>query len=117
VSDILDGPDPVAAEQEIIAAMDALGADSRIVAERLHEMGYTALSDDAAFVLCEYLQDTVDGTAEQVTIEGCDTLAVDFAVINPDGETWTRATTGLPWPVMIFCCSADECCSAPEAAA
>jgi hypothetical protein len=117
VNDILDGPDITAVEQEITAAMDALGVDSTTVAERLDAMGYTATSDDGAYMLCEYLQDHIDAGAETVTIDFCDTLTVDFSVINPDGETWTRSCTGLPWPVLIFCCRADECCGNPKAAA
>jgi hypothetical protein len=108
VNDVLDGPDITGAEQAISDALDALGIDSDAVERRLADLGYLAVTGSGSYAVCEYLQDEVDAAAEEVTIDFCDTLSVDFAVVNPDGETWTQANLSLPWPVLIFCCSGER---------
>jgi hypothetical protein len=98
---LLDGPDAAGVEQEITEALDALGLDSDAVATALRRH---AGDDDP---VCRHLQQRLDPDGAEIRIEGCDALTVDYAVINPDGESWTHATAALPWPVLIFCQRAD----------
>lgn len=102
---VLDGPDLAGAEQAILDALQQLGTDSDTVARTLHRLSYPLT--DAAEAVCLYLDATVaDPTT--VEIDGCDTITVDYRVINPDGETWSHASTRLPWPVLVFCSRADN---------
>lgn len=110
MNDVLDGPDCAAVEQEITEALDALGADSDAVLTTLDALAYLPrhVHTDATQAVCEYLQRRLDATGTEVVIEGCDTVSVDYRVINPDGETFTHDSVQVPWPVLIFFCRAED---------
>lgn len=104
--DPLDGPPVVQVEQRIAEALDALGVDSDLVADALagDARVRAAAGDDP---VCVYLQGVLDPGGDRVLVVECDANSLSYAVLNPDGCTWTHAATALPWPVWVFCCRAD----------
>ncbi|MET0702468.1 MAG: hypothetical protein ABWY93_22665 [Mycobacterium sp.] len=94
-------------EQAIGDALDALGIDSDRVAETLAGHEAVAGSDDDEDPVCLYLQSSLDPEQARVQIVECDIGWLTYALLNPDGETWSSALTAMPAAVTVFCCRLD----------